>query len=409
MTARAIRFAILVCFGAPWAHARPEFLVRYATDPFSKADLQTCGTCHLSPSGGGARNVFGKAFAANGFRITEDLRQRYPDRFLASKNTPETDVGGQKVKVTWASAHDNEMVLQIGGDFYKVSRADGTMEKIGAEQAAAFVQPQAPKEGPAPLRAADDLDSQTRATFEYYLVNLPTNRPRPARSLHLRFSHRFDTPVTGKTGALRDLFGLDSTSSVSSFGVELGLTKWLSMVSFRMPIRGQQTIEWGPQIYLLEQGPKVPISLSFRATIEGQKNFTERFTTNLQPVISRSFGTRAEIFVVPTFSIAVPRRSLTFDFPITPGEARDNQASIGVGASVRIRPAVAVVGEWIPRVAGYRGFGTSHTYSIGIQRKTNRHVFSLVFSNNSFSTTTRMVSDGGQDVRIGFNIYRRIW
>jgi hypothetical protein len=283
------------------------------------------------------------------------------------------------------------------------------MEKIGAEQAAAFVQPVAPKEAPAPLRAADDLDSQTLPTFDYYLVNLPTNRRRPARSLGLRFSHRFDTPVTGKTGALRDLFGLDSTSSVSSFGVEVGVTKWLSMVSYRMPIRGQQTIEWGPQLYLLEQGPKVPISLSFRATVEGQKNFTERFTTNLQPVISRSFGTRAEVFVVPTFSIAVPRRSLTFDFPVTPGERRDNQASVGVGASIRIRPAVAVVGEWIPRVAGYRGFGTSNTYSIGIQRKTNRHVFSLVFSNNSFSTGTRMVSDGGQDVRIGFNIYRRIW
>ncbi len=401
---------VLVCFlAAQFAYARPEFLVRYATDPFSKADLQSCATCHLSPSGGGARNVFGKAFAANNFRITEDLRQRYPDRFLASKSTPESDVGGQKVKATWTSGRDNELVLQIGESFYRLNRADGTMEKIGAEQAAAFVQPMAPKEARAPLRAADDLDGQTLPTFEYYLVNLPTNRPRPARSVHLRFSHRFDTPVVGKTGVLRDLFGLDSTSSVSSFGVEVGLTKWLSMVSFRMPIRGQQTIEWGPQVYLLQQGPKIPISLSFRATVEGQKNFTERFTTNLQPVISRSFGTRAELFVVPTFSIAVPRRSLTFDFPITPGEARDNLASIGIGGSIRVRPAVAVVGEWIPRVAGYRGFGTSHTYSIGIQRKTNRHVFSLVFSNNSFSTTTRMVTDGTQDVRIGFNIYRRIW
>ena len=120
---RVCRFFCILAGFAPWVHARPEFLVRYATDPFSKTELQTCGTCHVRPSGGGARNVFGKAFAANGFRITEDLRQRYPDRFLASKGTPEADVNGQKIKATWASGRDNEMVLQIGSAFFRFNRA----------------------------------------------------------------------------------------------------------------------------------------------------------------------------------------------------------------------------------------------------------------------------------------------
>ena len=233
----------------------------------------------------------------------------------------------------------------------------------------------------------------------------------------MRFTHRFDTAITGKTGSLRDLFGFDSQSSVSSFGIEGSVNKWLALIAYRMPgngasrtpQRGAQTIEVGTQITLLEQGKKSPLGISMRATIEGEDNFTTRYTTNFQPVISRSFGTRAELFVDPIFSIAIPRRSLTADFPSTPGERRDNAGGIGLGGSLRLSPKVAVVAEWFPRTYGFRGFGSSNTYSFGIQRKTNRHVFGLIVTNNSFSTTSRTILGAGQDMRVGFNVTRRLW
>ncbi len=393
-------------------HARPEFLARYMADPFARPEKSNCSTCHISPAGGGARNEFGRAFAAANFQITPALRAQFPAWFVPAKTA------GDAVKVTWASGKEGQSIIQIGGDYYLADRNEGTVKKIDAAQLAAFSAPQAAVSptGAAPATQAaqaqkpvDDLDSKTLATFDNYLVDLPTNRPRPSGELLMRFTHRFDMPITGKTGALRDLFGFDSVSSVSSFGVEGAINNHVSLLAYRMPIRGTQTIEMGTHISLLQQSKSIPFSLGVRATIEGQYNFTERYTTNFQPIISHAFGDRAEFFVVPTFSIAVPRRTLTFDFPINTGETRDNAGAIGLGGSIRIRPKVAIVGEWIPRVYGFRGVGTSNTYSLGIQRRTNRHVFGLIVTNNSFTTTSRSVISGQGDLRVGFNIARRLF
>ena len=267
---------------------------------------------------------------------------------------------------------------------------------------------------------------EPRPTFDYYLVNLPTNRVRPPRSLHLRFTHRFDDPTFKGTGRLGNLFGFDSFS-ISSFGVEVGLLQRISFVTYRSPIPrrlGGPTIEMGPVFHLLQQDQRVPVSLSFRATVEGQQNFSERFTTNLVPVVSRSIGNVAELFVVPTFNLGVPRRTLNSVLPpgefgrdpplgkdrdLTPGELRDHMVSVGLGASIRIRPRTALIVEWRPWVAGFRRLVSRNTFAFGIQRSTNRHVFGLTFSNTVSSTTTRSLTDGLDDLRIGFNLYRRLW
>ncbi len=403
------------------AHARPEFLARFVADPFARTEKAMCSNCHLNPQGGGPRNEFGLAFAKNGFKITPELRAQWPDRFQATKTA---QVEGRPVKVIWSSAKEDESVVQFGDEYYLMNRAAGTMTKINTEQAAAFQQPpppSAPSSGsaaPAPVAAkaakpADDLDSRTLPTFGYYLVDLPTNRPRPAGELVLHFTHRFSSPLTGVTGEGARLFGLDS-SSVSSFGVEYAITNWLAAITYRMP---DETIEAGVQIRMLEQGQRSsPLALSLRATLEGENNYTDRYTTNFQPVISRAFGTRAEVFVDPTFSLGVPRRTLTpldgsvrFGFPLTPGESHNNMIGIGNGISVRIRPKVALVAEWFPRTYGFRENNTTNTYSFGIQRRTNRHVFGLIVTNNLFSSTERTMIGGSGGLRIGFNIERRIF
>ncbi len=413
MRSRLILFlATTFLAAAPALQARPEYLALYAADPWSRPELRTCLLCHVSAAGSGPRNEFGRAVEKADHHFPESLRRQFPDRFLWSKASPAAESQGRPVKAIWSATRANEVVVEIGDESFLLNRADGSLAKLTPEQAAAFAAPPTPgAAGPVQVQVEKEepLELRTLPTFDYYLVNLPTNRPRPPRSLHLHFTHRFDEPLSSGTGRLRDLFGFDGFS-VSSFGIEAGINRWLSFTTYRMPkFLGLQTIELGPLFRLLEQGGRAPVSLSVRATVEGQRNFTERYTTNFQPVISRAFGTRAEIFVVPTFSLGVPRRTLTFDQPITPGERRDNMAAIGLGASVRIRPKVALVAEWVPRVAGFRGFETRNTYSFAIQRRTTRHVFGLVFSNNSLTTTTRSLTDGRDDVSIGFNLYRRIW
>src|SRR5262245_46401418 len=61
--------------------ARPEFLSRFQADPFRKAEVDGCATCHVNPRGGGPRNEFGQAFGGGGQIITPMLRANFPENF----------------------------------------------------------------------------------------------------------------------------------------------------------------------------------------------------------------------------------------------------------------------------------------------------------------------------------------
>ncbi len=54
----------------------------YNNDKFARPAMKNkCSVCHVSPSGGGPENAFGMAFQSNGFKITDDLRQKFPELF----------------------------------------------------------------------------------------------------------------------------------------------------------------------------------------------------------------------------------------------------------------------------------------------------------------------------------------
>src|SRR4029079_15425041 len=87
------RYVLLLVFlfSASTAFARPDFLEDFRRDPFRRAEIDGCNTCHNSPQGGDARNACGQAFESSGSRITPILRAQFPDRFVFPISRPAAD------------------------------------------------------------------------------------------------------------------------------------------------------------------------------------------------------------------------------------------------------------------------------------------------------------------------------
>ena len=396
-------FCLLICcqlLYAPNLYALPEFLLRFSQDPFSRAEFRgQCSTCHVDPQGGGPRNPFGAAFEENDHIVTPEFRQAWPSHFLPSVVSDPVSAGGGELQATFL-ASEQETILEINGEHFRLNTKEAKLEKITPEMAAGLIA--AP---PAPAATAPEVKLPLRAqpTFDHYLVNLPTNVPHERGSLSIRFTHRFSQPVFDS--GIGDLYGLDSFS-FSSLGGEVGITSSLTAIVYRSPL--DKTIEMGGAFQLLRQGGNKPLSASVRVTVEGRNNFQDFYTTNLVFPVSHAISNLAEVFVVPLVSFnANPFASFATQFD-PEGQSRSHTAAVGLGASIRFRPRSAFVVEWMPRVAGFRGRFSRNAYSFGIQRSTNRHVFELVLTNSLGTTTSRAVTDGIRDFTLGFNIYRRL-
>ena len=408
-------FFVFSCvLGGSEAWALPEFLLRFARDPFSRPELRAqCSTCHIAPQGGGPRNPFGSAFERNKHVVTPEFRQAWPDHFLPSITTAPVASAQGEVKATFL-ANERDTILEINSERYRLNLRDARLEKITTEESARIVA--APPPPPAATREPK-LPLRDQPTFDHTLVNLPTALPYERGSLSLRFTHRFTQPVLrvgekcdGCAGS-SDLYGFDSFS-FSSIGGTYGITNRLAATIYRSPL--ERDYELGGSVQLLRQQGREPFSAALRVTVESRllfvpkKSEEERFqTANFVLPVSRAISNLGEIFVVPMFSYAAN--------PLPPvgtgvaqGDHRHNLTVIGLGTSIRFRPRSAFVMEWMPRVAGFRASGTRNAYSFGILRSTNRHVFELVLTNSVATTTSRAVSTGTSDFALGFNLYRRL-
>jgi hypothetical protein len=88
----------------------------------------------------------------------------------------------------------------------------------------------------------------------------------------------------------------------------------------------------------------------------------------------------------------------------------NNTFSMGFGTDIALNSRFSLVGEVVPRVAGFGGFDHHRpTFSAGIEIRSWGHVFSiLVSSSRDFTPAEYAVNPGQKDVSLGFNIYRRI-
>jgi hypothetical protein len=248
-------------------------------------------------------------------------------------------------------------------------------------------------------KADDDPDRDfNRSQPDFTIITLPTTLRVPKFKSVFRVTHRFGRPLgSGDFGSLvEDFFGLDSGAQIGleyRFGIMRGLQAGIHRTSDR-------TIEFFSQYSLLRQSKHL-VGVDAFASIDGTNNFRDRYTPALGAVISRELGSHGALYLEPIW--------VNNSNPLPSALADDNDTfMVGVGARLRVRPTVYLVGEVIPRVGNTPG--VSHG-TFGIEKQKGGHVFQLNFS-NGFGTTMGQIARGGtgsDDWYLGFNISRKFF
>jgi hypothetical protein len=258
-----------------------------------------------------------------------------------------------------------------------------------------------PAQTPAATTPSEDDAVLKLAEPDFTLIGLPTSLRLPKYKSAFRVTHRFTRPLSCDecgNSLLEDAFGLDSGAVIGleyRFGimpnVEIGLHR-----------TSGKTIEFFGQYGVARQGKKLPVEVSALAAIDGTNNFKDSYSPALGLVVGRLIGDRAAVYVEPIWV------NNTNPLP-TEVVDRNSTFMVGVGARVRVSSTVYLVGEVIPRAAGFKP-GVNQG-SFALEKRVGGHLFQLNFS-DAFGTTLSQIARGGastKDWYLGFNITRKFY
>jgi hypothetical protein len=260
--------------------------------------------------------------------------------------------------------------------------------------------PPANSESAAAQAAGDDDPDRdfNRSQPDFVVVNLPTTLRVPKFKSAFRVTHRFGRPLgQGDFGELaEDLFGLDSGAQIGleyRFGLMRGLQVGIHRTSDR-------TIEFFTQYSVLQQAEH-GVGLGVIASIDGTNNFKDSYTPMIGVALSRELGRYGAVYVEPMW---------INNSNLLPSEIVDDNDTfmVGLGARIRVRPTVYLVGEFLPRAGNTPGVNHG---TFGIEKVAGGHSFQLNFS-NGFGTTMGQLARGGtasDNWYLGFHISRKFF
>ena len=355
----------------------------------------------MSAQGGDARNAFGQAFESSGKLVTPMLRAQFPDRFAypISRGTGDlvfyfSDPAGKQVVVERSGTR---VLVDLDG-----KAVDGVA--AGGAAAAAATAGAAPTATTKKSVVVDDF-AHEGAFFGMNIVNLPNGKPIKAGGVDVVFQHRFLEDI--QSAGASELYGLDSFA-VILFGAQVGITKRLSGGVFRTNL--DRTIEINSSLNIARQSKTgSPLTVMLRGGVEGRNNFGENYSPYIQPVFTRQWAPRLSVTLAPTFAFNTRDEFSKLPPESRYGEEHNHTISLGVGVGIRVLNTTSIVGEYIPRLWGFKGERKDRPgVSMGLQKSTNRHTFELVVSRQLAMTTTQYAVQGTDVFSIGFNIYRKV-
>jgi uncharacterized beta barrel domain-containing protein DUF5777 len=242
---------------------------------------------------------------------------------------------------------------------------------------------------------AGKLDAQTarQNPLGTRLINVATPFPARARTVEVLFLHRFQVPV--EEGSAHDLWGLDGGADVG-LGLTWGITSRLDAALLRSSF--QEDFELAGKLLVLEQAPRVPLTLSVRAGAdrlerEGVEDPTRPF---VQVLLARRFSPGFSLLLSPSWVRDTPRLRDAFNVPVglSFGLPRDQMIEI----------------EVVPK---NRDLDESETaWHVALSKQIGGHIFEVVLGNSRAFTVDQILGGDSAagfetgDVRLGFNLIR---
>lgn len=263
-----------------------------------------------------------------------------------------------------------------------------------------------------PATAQDELAPLRPLPVGNVLLSLPSNQIAPHGQWEVKFTHRFNQSLDegSFSDQLHSLFGLDTNADVV-FGVARAIRPDLQLELARSNVN--DTLEAAAKYVVLRQTEGAPLSLTLRGggDIRTEKDLDDRTSFFAQAIVSRQFGRKAEVFVLPTFATNAGR-AVTGD---TSGALFEHAFNMPVALVWMLRPGFAAVVEVAPPNQDLPdAMDSSLAWAAGVKRNIGGHWFEILLTNSQSTLVDQYVTTTFQgseveagSLHLGFNIERR--
>ena len=237
------------------------------------------------------------------------------------------------------------------------------------------------------------------------LLSLPSSHIPDEGTWEVKFMHRFNQSID-EGDAFHSFLGLDGGANVS-LGASYVITPRLQASLLRSNIF--DTWELSGKYVLFQQAASLPVTTTLRAgaAIRTEEDIEDANSFFAQAIVSREFGGRFGIYVMPTFVTDAGRQV---------GGALFEQAfNVPIGLTFTFKPGYSIVGELYPVNSDLPDdVDADFGWALGIKRAIGGHYFEILLTNNNATTVDQYVTSTYQggglstgDIQLGFNIERR--
>ena len=232
---------------------------------------------------------------------------------------------------------------------------------------------------------------------DFRVLNLPSTLRLPRYGSSFQMTHRFNGNL--RQGSFSEngsnLFGLDQGAAVG-FEYRFGIARHLQAAVYRTAIG--KTFQVYGKYDAVRQGHSFPLSMSVLGSVEGDDNFQEHFAPAMGVAVARMVADRLAVYATPVW---------VHNTAAIPNVERDT-FFVGIGGRVRVSATVYLVGEVVPRAAGYRP--DTAAYGFAIEKLAGGHIFQLNFNNGQGTTFGQLARGGVSDsLYLGFNLARKFF